>query len=67
MDNLNCQDFIARTLKASNLLTPEASEWIVQNILDIGKTIHPIIRGAFQKLTDLDAYGRKVLGKGLRL
>ena len=64
MSKLNCQDFISRTLKASNLLTPQAQSWIVQNVLDIGKTIHPIVRAGFQKLTDLDAYGRKVLGRG---
>lgn len=66
-NQFNCQDYVARTLKASGLLTAEAQKWIVQDVLSIGKTLHPLIQKAFQGVTDLDAYGRKILGKGLRI
>jgi hypothetical protein len=64
-DKLNCQDFIARSLASNQMLTPQAKEWIVQDIQTVGKTLSPVVQSAFQSLTDLDAYGRKVLGRGL--
>lgn len=64
-NKLNCQDFIARSLEGNQLLTPEAKSWIVQDIQTVGKTLNPVVQSAFQKLTDLDAYGRKILGRGL--
>lgn len=63
-DKLNCQDFIARSLEGNQLLNPEAKNWIVQDIATIGKTLSPVVQSAFQKLTDLDAYGRKIIGRG---
>lgn len=66
-NQLNCQDFVARTLKASGLLTADAQKWIVQDVLNIGRTLHPVVAKALQGITDILSYGRKVLGKGLTL
>jgi len=67
MGQFNCQDFISRSLQASGLLTDYSKKWIVQDVLDIGKTLPSLLQRGFQGLTDLDAWGRKVLGKGLEL
>ena len=64
-NQLNCQDAIARTLKASGLLTPESEKFIIQDVLNIGRTLHPVVQKGFQLITDTDAYIRKILGKGL--
>ena len=65
INKLNCQDFIARSLQANGLLNEEDKAFIVQNIQEASKTVHPLIQSAFQKVTDLDAWFRKITGRGL--
>lgn len=63
-DTLNCQGQIKKCLEANGLLTPELNKFIVQDVINAGKTLSPAVRAGFQGITDLSAIGRRVFGLG---
>jgi len=64
-NTLNCQQQINASLKASNLLTPELTSFIMQDVTQATKTLNPLIQKGFQAVTDISAIGRRILGLGI--
>jgi len=65
LEKLNCQNFVQRSLQANGLLTEEDQKFIVQDVSELSKSTHPILKSIFRKATDLDAWFRKITGRGL--
>jgi len=65
-DKLNCQNFVQNNLAASDLLTPELTTFIMQDAATLVAKTNPIAKKIMQGVTDVAAFGRKLLGKGLK-
>lgn len=66
-DKNNCQDFLVLLLKSSNLLTPEAEQFIKQDAQAIFKRMPDYTASLAKSLTDMAAFGNLVLeGRGAK-
>lgn len=63
----NCQRFILDILESNGLETPEAKEFLFQDLSQLAEELPQEFKGLARGLTDIGAWGAKMLGRGEEL